>query len=131
MMTVIDQAMAWLAPRSTFARSIHHHAGAPMIKNGTGIANNQPMTRIGFRPTRSDSRAATRLSTALVTPKLTMNDVIAVFEASPNSCSPSSGKTVRSSPTIAPTNAFRPTSSANCGRFARSPSCGVTSSSQG
>src|SRR5437879_7147898 len=45
---------------------------------------------------RSDTRAAIRLMIAFVTPKLTMNDVMAVFELSPNSCSPSSGSTVRS-----------------------------------
>ena len=71
---------------------------------------------------RSDSRAATRLMIALVTPKLTMNDVMAVFELRPNSCSPRSGSTVRSRPTMAPTKALRTTSSENCGRFSRSPS---------
>jgi len=28
MFTVIDHASAWLAPRRTFATSIHHHDGA-------------------------------------------------------------------------------------------------------
>ena len=93
-----------------------------MIRNGTGKAKSQPTTRSGFRPMRSDIRAATRLMTAFVTPKLTMNDVIAVFELRPNSCSPRSGSTVRSRPTIAPTKAFRKTRSPNCGRFSRSPS---------
>src|SRR6266545_5145038 len=93
-----------------------------MIRNGTGRAKSQPTTRIGFRPMRSDTRAAIRLTTAFVTPKLTINDVTAVLELSPNSCSPRSGSTVRSRPTIAPTKAFRKTRSENCGRFSRSPS---------
>ena len=92
------------------------------MRNGTGRARSQPATRIGLRPIRSDRRAATRLMTALVTPKLTMNEVMAVFEVSPNSCSPRSGSTVRSSPTIAPTKALRRTRSENCGRFSRRPS---------
>ena len=71
---------------------------------------------------RSDTRAATRLMTAFVTPKLTMNEVMAVFEVSPNSCSPRSGNTVRSKPTMAPTKAFSTTRRVNCGRFSRSPS---------
>src|SRR5947207_14875394 len=74
MITVIDHAIAWLAPSSTFARSIHHHTGAKMMRKGTGSANSQPMTRIGLRPTRSDNREATRFSSALVTPKMSMND---------------------------------------------------------
>src|SRR5438874_5363983 len=67
-----------------------------MIRKGTGRAKSQPTTRIGLRPMRSDARAASRLMIAFVTPKLTMNDVMAVFELSPNSCSPRSGSTVRS-----------------------------------
>src|SRR4030095_11250441 len=46
MITVIDHASAWLAPSSTLARSIHHHAGAWMIRNGTGSASTQPARRI-------------------------------------------------------------------------------------
>ena len=38
---------------------------------------------------------------------------MAAFERRPKSCLPTSGSTLRSSPTIAPTSAFRPTSSAN------------------
>src|SRR5213593_4505871 len=117
MITVIDHAMAWFAPSKTFARSIHHHAGAWIMRNGTGRANSHPTTRIGLRPMRSDARAATRLMTAFVTPKLTMNEVMAVFEVSPNSCSPRSGSTVRSKPTMAPTKAFSTTRRVNCGRF--------------
>src|SRR5947208_816545 len=93
-----------------------------MIRKGTGSANSHPTTRMGLRPMRSDARAATRLMIALVTPKLTMKDVMAVFELRPNSCSPRSGSTVRSRPTMAPTKELRTTSSANCGRFSRSPS---------
>ena len=73
-----------------------------MIMKGTGRPRSHPATRIGFRPTRSDRRAATRLRSALVTPKLTMNETIAVFDARPNSRSPMSGTTVRSRPTMAP-----------------------------
>src|SRR4030095_7512732 len=62
-----------------------------MIRNGTGSAKSQPTTRIGLRPMRSDARAAIRLMTAFVTPKLTMNDVMAVFDLCPTFCSPSCG----------------------------------------
>src|SRR2546422_8521742 len=43
--TLFRSAIAWLAPRSTLARSIHHHAGAKMMRNGTGSAKSQPTTR--------------------------------------------------------------------------------------
>ena len=113
MITVIDQAKAWLAPSSTLAASIQPQEGAHMIMKGTGRPSSQPATRIGFRPTRSDRRAATRFSSALVTPKLTMNETIAVFDARPNSRSPMSGTTVRSRPTMAPTKALISTRSEN------------------
>jgi hypothetical protein len=131
MITVMDHAIAWLAPSSTLARSIHHHAGAMMMRKGTGRASSQPATRIGLRPIRSESRAAARLMTAFVTPKLTMNEVIAVFEVRPNSCSPRSGSTVRSSPTIAPTKALSSTSRENWGRFSLRPSRGSLTSGRG
>src|SRR5207249_6479229 len=64
MITVIDHAMAWLAPSKTLARSIHHHAGAWIMRNGTGRANNHPATRIGLRPMRD--RKSTRLNSSHV-----------------------------------------------------------------
>src|SRR5688572_12190094 len=55
-----------------------------------------------------------------------MNESAALFEARPNSRSPSKGSTLRSSPTIAPTNALTSTSSPNCRQFSRRPRIGVT-----
>ena len=58
---------------------------------------------------------------ALVTPKLTMKETIAVLETSPKSLSPMRGTTVRSRPTIIPTNTLMSTRSENWPRFSRSP----------
>jgi hypothetical protein len=59
---------------------------------------------------------------ALTMPKLTMNEVTAAVEASWNVSLPISGTSVRSSPTMPPTNALISTSSVNCCQFSRSPS---------
>src|SRR5271169_727817 len=74
-----------------------------MMMNGTGRPMSQPVIRTFFRPILSEVRAANRLQTALVTPKLTMKDTMAVFETRPNS--------LRSEPTcdknLLPPNPFR------------------------
>src|SRR2546425_11947735 len=98
MITVIDHAIAWFAPSSTLARSIHHQTGAWMMRNGTGRAKSQPVMRTGLRPKRSDTRADTKFRIAFVTPKLTMNEVMAVFEVRPNFVSPRGGRPVRANP---------------------------------
>src|SRR5256885_14066278 len=64
----------------------------------------------------------TRLEIALTTPKVTMNDTMTVVEAILNSLAPRSGTTVRSNPTMPPTNALVAISNANCGQFSRKPS---------
>src|SRR3989304_797532 len=92
------------------------------MMNGTGRPISQPRTNTRLRPHVSEMRAAKRLQSALTTPKLTMNDTMAVSEVSPNSCSPMSGTTVRSSPTMAPTKALIRTRRENCPRFSRRPS---------
>ena len=84
MTTVIDQHSPWLTPSSTFAKTIQPQAGANIKRNGTGMANNQPATSKGLRPTRSAVRPAYRFAKALVKPNVTMNDKTAVSEASPN-----------------------------------------------
>src|SRR5262249_2023872 len=95
---------------------------AKMMMKGTGRPMIQPATSTSFRPIRSEARAAKRLQIALVTPKLTMNEMIAAFETRPNSRSPISGTTVRSSPTIMPTKTLISTSRENCPAFSRRPS---------
>src|ERR1019366_1871076 len=55
-------------------------------------------------------------------PKLTMKETTIVVEAILNSSEPIRGTTVRSSPTMPPTNALMRTSSENCRQFSRKPS---------
>ena len=122
MMTVVDQQSPWLIPSSTLASTIQSQLGASMMMNGTGRPNSQPATRICLRPMRSEKRPAKRLASALTTPKETMKESAIVREARPNSCSASSGTTVRSSPTMPPTKALIRTRRLNCCQFSRSPS---------
>src|SRR5215211_1424728 len=122
MMTVVDQQSPWLMPRSTLARTIQSQLGANMMMTGTGRPKSHPATRICLRPMRSEKRPAKRLASALTTPKETMKESAIVREARPNSCSASSGTTVRSNPTIPPTKALIRTRSVNCCQFSRSPS---------
>ena len=51
-----------------------------------------------------------------------MNDTMIVVEVILNTFAPRSGTTVRSNPTMPPTNALVATSNANCGQFSRKPS---------
>ncbi len=51
-----------------------------------------------------------------------MNEKIAVLRTSPNSCEPTRGTTVRSRPTIPPTEALTRIKRANCPRFSFRPS---------
>jgi hypothetical protein len=92
-----------------------------MIMKGTGRANSHPVTRSFFRPLRSENLPANKFTNALTRPKLTMNERIALLEAMPNSRSAISGNTVRSSPTIPPTNALTSTSRVNWPRFSVRP----------
>src|SRR2546421_9585947 len=66
-----------------------------MSSSGTGSAANQPATRTGLRPKRSDSGPAATLVRALVTPKATMKVSAAVTAVRWNACVASSGRTVR------------------------------------
>src|SRR6266511_4564553 len=70
----------------------------------------------------SVSRPAKRLISALTTPKVTMKESTALLLARPNSTCASRGSTVRSRPTIAPTNALTSTNSQNWRQLARRPS---------
>jgi hypothetical protein len=88
-----------------------------MIMKGTGRANSHPVTRSFFRPLRSANLPANKFTNALTRPKLTMKERIALLEAMPNSRSAMRGSTVRSNPTMPPTNALTTTSSENCPRF--------------
>ena len=60
MITVIDQASPWLAPRKRLATTMKPQLGASPIKSGTGRASNQPNTSSRLRPTRSASVPAPR-----------------------------------------------------------------------
>ena len=93
-----------------------------MIMNGTGTPTIHPATNTFFLPILSARAPERRLEQALTTPKETMNEKMAVLRTSPNSWEPTSGTTVRSSPTIPPTKALTSTSKENCPRFSRNPS---------
>ena len=67
MFTVIDQASPWLTPSSTFAATIHHHAGAQASRNGTGSPATHPATSSVFLVCRAVSGPAARFVSALVT----------------------------------------------------------------
>ena len=121
MMTVIDQAKPWLMPSSAFAATTHPQLGPQASMNGTGNPTSQPNTSMCLRPYASARCPETRLEIALTTPKVTMNDTMTVVEAILNSLAPRSGTTVRSNPTMPPTNALVAISNANCGQFSRKP----------
>src|SRR5919108_127129 len=104
------------------APTIHAQFGAQMMRSGTGSPASHPAMRSGLRPTRSDSRPAIRFVTAFASPKPTRKDSATVFDARPNSARAMRGRIVRSSPTIAPTNALTTTSSANWRQLAPRPS---------
>src|SRR5215475_1638203 len=114
-------------PSSTLATTIHHHDGAQIMRNGTGIPSSHPNMSTGLRPQRSAIGPENRSISAFVKPKLTMNAVIEDVEASRNSSLPRRGTIVLSSPTIPPTKALISTSSRNCPRFCRIPSFGASS----
>src|SRR5512134_1550852 len=122
MLTVVAQHRPWFTPSSTFATTIQLHAGAEIKRNGTGRPAIQPATSRPLRLTRSASPPAARLAAALTRPNATRNERVIDFEARPNSASASSGTTVRSMPTIAPTKALMRTRSENCRQLAARPS---------
>src|SRR5438132_6746023 len=122
MITVVDQHKPWLTPSRTLANTIQLQLGAQMMSSGTGSPASQPATRRGLRPIRSASCPANRLASALTVPKLRRKERTTVFETSPKSAWAMSGTTVRSSPTIAPTNALTTTSSVNWRQLALRPS---------
>src|SRR6266540_1986708 len=109
-------------PRSTFAATIQPQLGAQIIMNGTGRPSSQPSTRMRLRPYRSASTPDTRFKHALTTPKLMMKLTTVVFSRRPNSRVPIKGTTVRSSPTMPPTQALISIKRANCAALARIPS---------
>ena len=124
MFTVIDHASPWLIPSRTFAATIHHQLGAHMTRSGTGTPKSHPATSTRLRPNRSPNCPAKKLVSAFTMPNVAMKESAAVLEARPKSRSAMSGRTVRSRPTIAPTNAFTSTRSQNCRQFARRPNTG-------
>jgi len=81
----------------------------------------QPATRVCLRPYRSASAPETRLAHALTMPKLMIKLTATVLSNRPNSLVPTSGTTVRSRPTMPPTNAFISMSSPNCPALALRP----------
>jgi hypothetical protein len=109
----MDQARPWLTPSRTLAATIQPHEGANMIMNGTGTPISHPAISTFFLLKESASAPETRFEQAFTTPNETINEKMAVLRTSPNSSEPTSGTTVRSSPTMPPTKALTKTSSAN------------------
>src|SRR5262245_44489660 len=107
------------------AATTHDQAGAQMIKKGTGRPHSQPAISSVRRGKRLGSRPANRLVTALVRPKVAMNDTATVAEVMPKSASASAGRIERSRPTMPPTKALIATSSVNCDQFAPRPRVGA------
>ena len=95
--------------------------GAKPIRSGIGSATSQPITSRRLRPTRSARPPAARLVIALAAPNASTKARMAVLERSPKSCLPTSGRTLRSRPTIPPTSAFSATRSENWAAFSRRP----------
>src|SRR6185437_15355855 len=122
MITVIDHAKPWLTPRRALAAMTHFQLGAHMIMKGTGRPTSHPSTRTRLRPQASANWPDTRLAHAFTMPKLTMKETTSVVEPILNSSAPISGTTVRSIPTIPPTNALIRSSNVNCGQFSFKPS---------
>src|SRR5437667_9501304 len=122
MITVVDQHKPWLTPSSTLANTIQPQLGAQMMSSGTGNPANQPATRSGLRPIRSASWPAKRFASAFTAPKVMRKERTTVFETRPKSAWAISGRTVRSSPTMAPTKALTTTRRANWRQLAPRPS---------
>src|SRR5579859_873639 len=122
MITVIDQANPWLMPSRALAAITQLQLGPHMIMKGTGRPTSQPRIRTRLRPQASASWPETRLASALMTPNEMMKDTTSVVDSSLNSSAPIKGTTVRSSPTMPPTNALMRTRSENCCQFSRRPS---------
>ena len=122
MITVVDQVRPWFTPSRTLAKITHPQLGAQINRSGTGMAMIQPATSTGLRPKRSDRVPAKKLVAAFTIPNAAMKVSVEENAVSPNSCSASSGRTVRSWPIIPPTSALTPTSRRNWPRFSRSPS---------
>ena len=82
------------------AATIQPQLGASQIMKGMGMAKSHPHSRTRLRPTRSDNRPATKLSTPFTAPKATTNAESNMNEpcATPNSSSASAGTTVRIMP---------------------------------
>src|SRR5207245_7843226 len=64
-------------PRSTLATTIQDHAGAQIMRNGTGTPKSHPNMSTGLRPHRSAICPETKSTNAFVTPKLTIKAVMA------------------------------------------------------
>ena len=124
MMTVADQHSPWLIPSRMFAARIHDQDSAPINTKGTGMPTSQPVTSTFFLPMRSASLPANKLLIAFASPNVMRKETIAACDVMSNSRSPMRGRTDRSIPTIAPTNALIRTRRENCGRLGRIPSRG-------
>ena len=90
---------------------------------GMGIAANQPHSNTLRRPTRSESRPATKFMAPLTKPKLMMKAINRVKEpdAMPNSDSASAGTTLRCRPMVRPTKKTCRNCWLNWPRFSRMP----------
>ena len=120
---VMDQVKPWFMPSSTVAATIQLQLGAYRIMNGIGMAEAQPSSSTVLRPSRSDSRPATKLSVPLTKPKATTNAMSSRNEplGTPNSLSASAGTTVRIIPSVKPTRNTCTSWCRNCARLSRIP----------
>ncbi|MNR16263.1 hypothetical protein D3C85_1328530 [compost metagenome] len=103
---VIDQVSPWLMPSSTVASTIQFQSGACQTSGGIGSATSQPSSSTFLRPTRSESRPATKFIAPLTPPKATTKALSRTKESfgTPNSDSASAGTTVRIMPMVRPTS---------------------------
>ena len=122
MMTVVDQVRPWFTPSSTLAKMIQPHDGAHIRMNGTGRPISQPATSTGLRPTRSESVPAKKLVAAFTTPKATMNVSAGGEGGEPEDFVGEQGQDGALLADHPADERVDATSSANCGRFSRSPS---------
>ncbi len=81
MTTVIDHARPWLIPSSTLAATTHAQLGAAAISSGYGQRNGPPGDQQPPAPDALRECPAPKFVNAFESPKATMNDSTAAFEA--------------------------------------------------
>ena len=121
MITVVDQVNPWLSPRAMFARMMK--ALSPEFNKMSGACNAmaQPKSRVRLRPISEMRFPVNRLAMALLRPNTpTISRAASVSDTAQDLVS--SGRRLRSKPTMAPTKALISTNRPNRPAFSRSPS---------